>query len=262
MIEIRGTPNLKEKKIIIKLGTKAIFDSDLGKIRRDVSWGLARDVAELLKRDCEVMIVSSGAVGCGRDIIKESSADITPTGHNNKIGIRQAQAAIGQTKLMNEYSDVFGEFGLNVAQFLLSKNDLHNDRLENVKAAYENLGKGIIPIVNENDVTTTDELTFGDNDNLAAEVLEKLDFDILLILTDLGVLISGGGKVIDSGKFDVGDYDDLGLSSVGSGGLESKLNIAKRVVDLNKDVVIGKAGDSVVEILERRTEGTWFYKST
>lgn len=249
--------SLKEKKIVIKLGTKVVFDSELGKIRRDVTWGLARDVACLVKQDCEVIIVSSGAVGCGRGTIKGEES----------LGLKQARAAVGQIKLMNEYSDVFGEFGLHVAQFLLNKDDLNSVRLENVKTAYENLGKNIIPIVNENDVTTTDELTFGDNDGLAAQILEKFDFDVLLVLTNVGALISGGERVLESDKFDVKDYDSFEADALGSGGLETKLLAAKRTVELGKSFVIGKAGDSVVEILssrddpvgpDRKAEGTWF----
>jgi glutamate 5-kinase len=255
---------MEGKKIVIKLGTKAIFDSVSGKIRRDVSWGLARDVAELLRQGNEVIIVSSGAVGCGRGIVYGSDG----------IGVKQARAAVGQIRLMSEYESVFGEWGLHVAQFLLNKNDLNSKRLENIKTTYKNLGKKVIPIVNENDVTTTDELTFGDNDNLAVEILEKFDFDILLMMTEIGVLISEGEKVLVSDKFGVSDYDTLaniklrsagagtGLSSggLGSGGLKSKLNVARRTVELGKEFIIGKAGDSVIGVLDKKIEGTWFAK--
>jgi glutamate 5-kinase len=239
---------MKGKKIVIKLGTKAIFDSTSGKIRRDVSWGLARDVAELLRQGNEVIIVSSGAVGCGRGIVDGDGG----------IGVKQARAAVGQIRLMSEYEGVFGEWGLHVAQFLLNKNDLNSKRLENIKTTYKNLGRKVIPIVNENDVTTTDELTFGDNDNLAIEILEKFDFDILLMMTEIGVLISGGEKILVSDKFGVSDYDNLSSGSLGSGGLKSKLNVAYRAVELGKEFIIGKAGDSVIGVLDKKIDGTWF----
>lgn len=241
---------LKGKKIIIKLGTKVIFDSTSGKIRRDVIQSLARDVAELLKSNNEVIIVSSGAVGCGIDA----------TEGNGSIGVKQARAAVGQIKLMNEYSNVFGEFGLDVAQFLLNKDDLNSDKLDNIKAAHDNLRSKIVPIVNENDVTTTDELTFGDNDGLAVEILEKFDFDVLLVLTNMGALISEGEKILDSNKFNVSDYDSFAPDSLGSGGLETKLGAAKRAVEKGAIFIIAKAGDSIVDILEKKTEGTWFTK--
>ncbi|HDL02334.1 MAG TPA: hypothetical protein ENH20_00695, partial [Candidatus Pacearchaeota archaeon] len=236
-----GLFDLKGKKIVIKLGTKVVFDSGLGKIRRDVIMGLARDVAELVRRGCEIVIVSSGAVGCGSDIIKG----------NGGLGVKQARAAVGQIKLMNEYSEAFVEFDLDVAQFLLNKDDLNSKRLENIKTAYGNIGSGIIPIINENDVTTTDELTFGDNDGLAVEILESFDFDVLLVLTDVGVLISGGESVLRSDKFEISDYDSFEVDALGSGGLESKLDAARRAVEGGKVFVVGKAGDSVVDILER-----------
>ncbi len=250
MVNNKGMVSFKGKKIVIKLGTKVVFDSALGKIRRDVTWKLARDVAELVRRGNEVVIISSGAVGCGRDIIEGKES----------LGLKQAQAAVGQIKLMNEYLDVFGEFGLGVAQFLLNKNDLNSGKLENIKTAYRNLGKSVVSVVNENDVTTTEELTFGDNDGLAVQILEKFDFDVLLVLTNMGALISGGKIVLDSDKFDIKDYDSFAPDALGSGGLETKLNAAKRAVGLGKVFVIGEAGDSVIDILEHKVDGTWFAK--
>ncbi len=260
MVDNCGVLDLSGKKIVIKLGTKVVFDSELGKIRRDVTFRLARDVAELLRRGCEVVIVSSGAVGCGRELVRGKSG----------LGLKQARAAVGQIRLMGEYENVFSEFGIHVAQFLLNKDDLNSERLGNVKTAYENLSPRddsgepevkIIPIVNENDVTTTDELTFGDNDGLAVEILEKFDFDVLLMLTNVGALVSGGDRVLESDGFDVSDYDDFGEDALGSGGLGSKLDVARRGVEMGKRVVIGKAGDDVVEILSGDVEGTWFCKS-
>ncbi len=241
---------LNNKKVIIKLGTKVVFDYTLCKIRHNVILKLARDISELLKNNNKIIIVSSGAVGCGVDTIKE----------NGNMGLKQARASVGQIKLMNEYSNVFGKFGLNIAQFLLNKEDLNSDKLQNIKSAYKNLGHKVVPIVNENDVTTTDELTFGDNDGLAVEILEKFGFDILLVLTNIGVLISGGKKILNSDKFEVSNYDGFPTDSLGSGGLETKLNAAKRTVESGSIFVIGKAGDSIIDILNKKRLATWFTK--
>lgn len=241
---------LNDSKIVVKLGTKVVFDSASREIRRDVIRGLARDVAELLKQGNEVIIVSSGAVGCGRDVVRGEDS----------LGLKQARAAVGQIKLMKEYSDIFGEFDLNVAQFLLNKDDLNSSKLANIKAAYDNLGNKIVPIVNENDVTTTDELTFGDNDGLAVEILKKFDFDVLSVLTNMGALISKGERVLDSDKFNVSDYDSFSPDALGSGGLETKLLAAKSAVESGKIFIIGKAGDSVVDVLDKKVEATWFTK--
>jgi len=236
-------------KIVIKLGTKAVFDSDRREIRRNVLTGLARDVSKLLSNGNEVIIVSSGAVGCGKNVI----------GGNGSIGVKQAQAAVGQIKLMEEFVRAFSWNGLHVAQFLLNVDDLNSARKENIFAAYENLRGEAIPIVNENDVTATGELSFGDNDNLAAEILEKFNFDILLVLTEMGALIKGGEKVSVSNSFSVEDYDMLSKNDgYGFGGLDSKLNVAKRVVKLGKSFIVGRSGDNIIEILEGQGNSTRF----
>ncbi len=205
-----------------------------------------------MEKGNEIIIVSSGAVGCGSDIIKG----------NGDIGIKQAQAAVGQIKLMEEFVKVFSWKGLHVAQFLLNVDDLNSERKEHVFAAYENLRGEAIPIVNENDVTATGELSFGDNDNLAAEILEKFDFDVLLVLTEMGALISEGKRLEFSDKFSDGDYDNLSSDDgFGSGGLQSKLNVAGRVIEMGKEFVIGKAGDDIVDILEGKIIGTRFTES-
>jgi len=231
------------------LGTKAVFDSVCGEIHRDVLRGLAEGVSELLSKGNEVIIVSSGAVGCGKSVISG----------NGETGIKQAQAAVGQIKLMEEFVKAFSWKGLHVAQFLLNVSDLNSHRKENVFAAYKNLRGVAIPIVNENDVTATGELSFGDNDNLAAEILEKFDFDVLLVLTEMGALIRGGKRLKFSGSYSVEDYDNLSSDDgYGFGGLASKLAAAKRVVEMDKEFVVGKAGDDIVEILQGRGGATRF----
>ncbi len=240
-----------KSKIVIKLGTRVVFDVAHKEVQRGVIRKLARGVSELLKMGNEVVIVSSGAVGCGRNIVEQ----------NGDLGTKQAQAAVGQIELMKEYSDIFWEFNLHVAQFLLNSNDLCSERLENIKRTYNALGRGIIPIINENDVTVTDELSFGDNDYLAGEILNKLNFDVLLILTDLGALIKNGVEVLTSEEFDVDYYDNLSRDDgFGFGGLKSKLDVAKKVVGDNRGFVIGKAEDSVVDILRHRVSATWFIR--
>ena len=236
-------------KIVIKLGTKAVFDSERGEIRRDVLKGLAEGVSELLRRGNEIIIVSSGAVGCGKNIVKG----------NGDLGIKQAQAAVGQIKLMEEFVKAFSRTKIHVAQFLLNVADLNSSRIKNIFAAYKNLRGEAIPIVNENDVTATGELSFGDNDNLAAEILDKFDFDVLLVLTEKGAMISNGKRLMFSDKFSVEDYDNLSSNDgYGFGGLANKLAVAEKVVGSGKEFIVGKAGDDIVEILKGRGVATRF----
>ena len=238
-------------KIIIKLGTKAVFDVVNGKVKRDVLLSLARGVSKLLARGDEIIIVSSGVVGCGKEVLCKEDG----------LGLKQAQAAIGQIKLMEEYTSAFETESLYVAQFLLNVDDLNSERLENIQEAYRHLGREVIPIVNENDVTAISELSFGDNDNLAMELLLKFDFDVLLILTEKGVLVRGSEPVLVSSNFSVEDYDNLSdEDSYGFGGLKSKLLVAKRVVENGKDIFIGKAGDDVLDILDGKAVATRFAK--
>ena len=214
--------------------------------------GLAEGVSDLLEKGNEVIIVSSGAVGCGKGIVKGNGA----------IGIKQAQAAVGQIKLMEEFVKAFSLKDLHVAQFLLNVDDLNSSRKENVFAAYNYLRGEAIPIVNENDVTATSELSFGDNDNLAAEILEKFDFDVLLVLTEMGALICDGKRLMFSDSFSVDDYDCLSTNDgYGFGGLDSKLQVARRVVGMGKKFIVGKAGDDIVEILKGRGVATYFTAS-
>jgi glutamate 5-kinase len=236
-------------KIIIKIGTAAIFDSSKRKIKEKTLKQLAKDVSFLLEKKEEVIIVTSGAVGCGKQIISG----------NEEIGIKQAQASIGQIKLMEKYSSVFSEYNLHVAQFLLNSGDLNEQsRIKNIRETYKNLKGKAIPIVNENDVTSIEELKVGDNDILASKLLLNLEFDVLIILTEIGALIKNNETISKSNFFNTGDYDRMSLPSSGFGGLKSKLDCAKFLVSRKKRCIIAKAGDSVIDILGGKAAATEF----
>jgi glutamate 5-kinase len=236
-------------KFIIKIGTNAIFDCEKQIIKENIIDGIAKDVQTLLKKGNEVIIVTSGAVGCGKKFIKG----------NGELGLKQAQAAVGQPILMENYRKHFSNYNLNVAQFLLTSDDLNNEqKLKNIKETYNNLIMKVIPIVNENDTTTTKELSFGDNDTLAAQLLLSLNFDILIILTEIGALIKNQTSLTKSNSFDTKYYDSLEISNNGFGGLKSKLDSAKKVVGNNKTCIIAKAGDSINDILNKKVIATIF----
>ncbi|MEK6906746.1 MAG: hypothetical protein AABW81_03930 [Nanoarchaeota archaeon] len=235
-------------KIIIKLGTTAIFDSKKQEIKTNVIESLARDVLKLSKKGNEVIIVTSGAVGYGKKLI-----------NGDELSSRQAQAAVGQIKLIQKYSEVFSKHGMNIAQFLLNPDDLTNKiRLKNVKRTYEHLKGKVIPIVNENDTTSTEELTFGDNDFLATELLLSMNFDILIILSEIGALIKDNKILTKSNFFSVEDYDSMDIPLKGFGGLNSKLVCAKKIIKNGKICIIARAGDDILEILSGKAESTKF----
>ncbi len=238
-------------KIVIKIGTNAIFDYEKMAIKSNIIEGIARDVQKLMKKGNEIIIVSSGAVGCGKKFIKG----------NEEISLKQAQASIGQPILMENYRKLFSKYGLIVSQFLLTSDDLKNEhKLKNIKETYNNLLFKAVPIVNENDTTTTKELSFGDNDVLAAQILLSLNFDILIILTEIGALLKNKSHVTKPVSFDPKDYDSIDLLNHGFGGLKSKLESAKKAVDGDKVCIIAKAGDNIIDILDNKVSSTLFAK--
>ena len=235
---------------MIKIGTAAIFDSEHKKIKEKILENLASDISKLIKEQNEIIIVTSGAVGYGKNIING----------NNEMGMKQAQASIGQIKLMEVYSSIFSKYNLHIAQFLLNSKDLNEkNRIENLKETYKNLKGKAIPIVNENDVTSIEELKVGDNDTLASKLLLNMNFDILIILTEIGALIKNNAPLKRSNLFNVDDYDKMSIPSNGFGGLKSKLDCAKNLVEYKKICIIAKAGDSIIDILNRKATITEFF---
>lgn len=240
------------KKIIIKLGTASIFDKKKNKLKKRIISNLARDISKLIKKDFKIIVVSSGAVGCGRNLVMSSKENIS---------LKQSQAAMGQVKLINEYSRIFKKYNLNIAQFLINFDDLtKQEKIKNIKNTYKNFNKNTIPLLNENDVTSTLGLEIGDNDILSSRFLINMDFDLLLILTEKGALIKNNKKLKKSGFFRAEDYDKIDIPLKGFGGLQSKLDVAKELVNKNKKCIIARAGDSIIDILNKKVISTEFFK--
>jgi glutamate 5-kinase len=240
-------------KIIVKLGTNAIFDSINNKIKTEVLKKLAIDASNLIKDKNELIVVTSGAVGLGKTRLNGNG--------KNDVASRQACAAVGQPMLMSAYGDVFSRYNLTTAQFLLTSEDLTNQlRLENLRQAYSHyLNRAVIPIVNENDTTATEELTFGDNDYLSLQLLLALNFDTLINFTEKGALIRNKKIVSLTNIYDSKLYDSLKKSGNGFGGLSSKLAAAEKATRAGKQYIIAKAGDSILEVLEDKKMSTRFY---
>lgn len=212
---------------------------------------MAKDISKLKDKGKEIIIVSSGAVGCGKNIIKG----------NRKLSVRQAQASIGQILLIQKYHKYFKKFNLNVSQFLLTSREIKEKRsLDNLKNTYTQIKDHAIAIVNENDVISTEELTFGDNDNLAKELMIALNFDTLIILTEKGQLIKNGKRLTETNLYEIEDYDKLKIKGTGFGGLKSKLYCAKFLILNNKKVFIGKYSDNIIKIITNINKRTKFVK--
>jgi glutamate 5-kinase len=174
----------KAKRIVVKVGSSLVTNNGEGLDHAAIAmW--AEQMAALLASGYEVLMVSSGAIA-------EGMQRLGWTKRPQEIHQLQAAAAVGQMGLVQVYESCFARFDLRSAQILLTNADLaHPERNANAKATLETLLRlGVVPIINENDTVVTDEIKFGDNDNLAALVANLIHADLLVILTDQGGLFT------------------------------------------------------------------------
>jgi glutamate 5-kinase len=251
------------RRAVVKLGSQVLTTADFQLDRVLFEW-LAEDVQHLLRRGVEVVIVSSGAVaaGIGRLGLAEKPSSIPE---------KQAVAAVGQINLMGFYREVFGGLGLAVGQVLLTRDDLENRRrYQNAKSTLlALLQMGVVPVINENDTVTVDEIKFGDNDNLSAMVTNLVEADCLVILSDVEGLYDKDPKKsadarllprVDAVDEVVESFVGSSQTLVGTGGMGTKLQAAKRAVHVGAAAVIGpgKTPHAFRRILEGEELGTYF----
>jgi glutamate 5-kinase len=219
---------------------------------------LGREVAALVKAGHECLIVSSGAVAAG---MAASGLGERPAG----LAARQACAAIGQSQLMHRYATVFARHGLTVAQLLLTHSDLDSrTRHDNARNTLAHLfrQKRVVPIINENDSVAVEELNFGDNDRLSAEVAALVRADRLIILTGVDGLLDGAGAVVPEVR-DIAAVAALVRSDVGRvsrGGMVTKLQAAKLAVEagIPAHIASGRKPGQLARIVAGRRAGTSF----
>lgn len=218
---------MSKKRILLKVGTNTLT-KETSQISRGKIEDIGRQIA-VLKDDYEFIIVSSGAIAAAKQFVKLE--------HNGQeINVKQALAAIGQPHLMRIYQENFRELGLFTSQCLLSYSDFENPKSKsNIKNTIDVLvANNFIPIINENDTVSTDEIKFGDNDKLAALAAALLQADLLIIATNTDGIYTKESisqknpKTIES----VTVIDDLAKeissekSSHGTGGMQSKIDAA------------------------------------
>src|SRR3954467_15013760 len=171
-------------RLVIKLGTN-VLTAGTDRLHRPRMVELVRQIAEARTQGVEVVLVSSGAVAAGRERLQ-----FPP--RRRDLPIKQLMAAVGQSRLMHIYEQIFELYSITVAQTLLTRDDLR-DRHRYLNARNTLLAcllHGVLPIINENDVVAVDEVRLGDNDTLSALVANLVDADLLLILTDIDGLYS------------------------------------------------------------------------
>lgn len=253
-----------KKRIVVKVGTSTLTH-DTGKMNLRRVEQLVRVLSDLMNMGHEVILVSSGAiaVGVGKIGLAEKPDDTQR---------KQALAAIGQAGLMAIYEKYFKEYGYNTGQVLLTKFVLDDaQRYESAKNAFETMiGYRVVPIVNENDVISTYEIEFGDNDTLSAYVAELVEADILVIMSDIDGFYNGdpnapGSEIIPV----IQEITEEVLSCAGgegtrrgTGGMRTKLKAAEHVQAHGIDMVItnGNKPENLYKILQGESVGTLFQK--
>ncbi|MCX6379974.1 MAG: glutamate 5-kinase [Armatimonadetes bacterium] len=174
-------------RLVVKVGTSTLTNAN-GGVDRGFLSDLTRQLAIEQRKGNEVILVSSGAIRAGRDLLCTTAS--TPLTLPDTLPYKQAAAAIGQGQLMHAYTEAFAWRDVNCAQILLTRDDLSDRRrfLNARNTLLALLSLGAIPVINENDTVAVDEIKFGDNDNLAALVATLVSADLLLILSDVGGL--------------------------------------------------------------------------
>ena len=252
-------------KVVIKIGTSSITQDDCS-LNGTFMDRIASHVLELHKQGKQVIIVSSGAIGVGLDLLQLNCKP-------REIPLRQAAAAVGQSVLMQEWRNAFGKYGLNVAQILLTYQSFSN-RLTylNLRNSISTLlDYGVIPIINENDSTCVNEIeaTFGDNDKLSAMVASKIEADLLIMLSDIDGLYDKNPKRNPDAKLlstvmeitpEIESYGGSPTSTKGVGGMRSKIEAAKICSMSGCHMVIANSSihDAVPRILAGEDIGTLF----
>ncbi|MGN7476380.1 glutamate 5-kinase [Solibacillus silvestris] len=256
---------MERKRVVVKIGSSSLTNNK-GELDNEKFKDHVTALALLKQYGHEVILVSSGAVAAGFRKLGYSSRPVTLKG-------RQAAAAVGQSVLIQAYSDLFAAYNVTPAQILLTRSDFSDK--QRYKNAYETLSelleRSIIPIINENDTVSVAELTFGDNDMLSALVSGLIHADQLIILTDVNGLYTANPLTnIDARRIDrIEEITDelLGYatgssSKVGTGGMQSKLAAAKFAINTGVEVFIGtgSGSDKLIEILKNNGDGTYFQR--
>ena len=257
---------LCHRRIVVKAGTGALTGSS--GLDAEVMADLVRQICQVRDESGEVVLVTSGAIAAGRSALGQTRAEI-----EQDISSRQVFAAVGQSRLMHTYQEMFATHKTQIAQTLLTIADLSN------RQSYLNVGNtlqrllelGVVPVVNENDVVAVDEIgeVFGDNDRLSALVANLVDADLLVVLTDTEGLYSADPRT-DPAATLIAEVDrvDARIEALAGevlhpwsrGGMATKLDAAKLVTASGIPMVMchGRAEDAVLRAVRGESVGTFF----
>jgi glutamate 5-kinase len=253
--------NMYKEIIVIKVGTNVMTNKD-NRIVRPVLKRLVKQISELYERGIITILVSSGSVIAGKEVLGNSSIQ-------NNTQKRQVYSAIGQPRIMSIYYKIFKDHGMKCAQVLPTKRDfspgIHRENMINCCEGL--LSEGVIPIANEDDAVSVTMSMFSDNDELASLIAQLINADKLIILTDIDGLYTGHPDVESSNliqnvdpKEDLEKYikDSEKQAGEGRGGMGSKLTYAQQTAAHNIPTFIanGKRDNTIIDIMDGKSIGT------
>ncbi len=259
-----------KKRIVVKIGSSSLTHRETGDMDYIRMERLVRELSNIRNQGREVILVTSGAIAAGKNAL--NMKDVRVDSRVESLAVKQACSAVGQARLMMTYQKIFAEYNQVAAQILMTKNTiLDNLNRYNAHNTFSELLKlGAIPIVNENDTVATYEIEIGDNDTLSAIVAALVDADLLILLSDIDGLYTDDPRRNPDAEF-IGQVDELtdellemgkGTtgSSVGTGGMNTKLVAAQIATKSNVDMIIANSRDIGVlhRILDGENEGTLF----
>jgi len=251
------------KRIVVKIGSSLVSSRDSGLEPERID-RLTEELAALQSSGREVLVVSSGAIVSG---IKKLGLKDYP----KSLPVKQAAAAVGQSRLMWAYEKSFERLGVNVAQILLTHHDLADRRrflnARHTLAAL--IGFGVIPVINENDTVAVDEIRVGDNDTLAADVAHLVDADLLIILSDIDGLFTEDPRKSPSARLiplvqeiteDIEKRAGVSSTFEGTGGMATKVRAAKKVGEYGVATLImnGQTAGLLSKVLSGTEGGSLF----
>ncbi|MBN2259882.1 MAG: glutamate 5-kinase [Clostridiales bacterium] len=253
----------KTKKLVIKVGTSSLTHAT-GKLNLQKIDSIVLQIANLHNKGIDVVLVSSGAIAAGLGKLGLDKRSIS-------LPDKQAMAAIGQNILIHMYMKMFSEYGINIGQVLLTKEDFQSEnRSKLCKDTFDSLSKyHVIPIVNENDAVAVEEIKVGDNDTLSALVANIVEADLLIILSDIdglydanpthnpdAILLPYVDEMTPYIESLAQDTDNI----MGTGGMSTKIEAVKIAKLSNTKTVIanGNVKNILNDILEGKSIGTYF----
>ena len=251
------------KRVVIKIGSALLVDKQNGSLNSTWLNSLALDIDNFIKLKKEVIIVSSGSIALGKKQLKLKE--------NLSLDEKQAAAATGQISLAHAWKDTMGKHGLNIAQILLAPDDTETRRKHlNARATLLKLLElNVIPVINENDTVSTEEIRFGDNDRLAARVAQMCSADLLILLSDINGLYTSDPNINKNSVFvdeiiEITEEIEImagpAHTSISSGGMITKIEAAKIATKAGCNMIIcdGRFMNPLLKLNQYEAEFSWF----